>query len=957
MNPTGNVTFLFTEIYENSGSSGKDPGSFQTTLDSLDKLFREIIESHNGFIFKRNNEAHCAAFYDPAEAVKAAVNIQIKLEERRIDFDSVKIKSGIHTGEAEYGGGDYTGYVTLSKVHRLMTASNGGQILISGEVYEDLKGKLTDKISYRDFGKRQLKDINQLVQIYQVVPEKIPSEFPPIKTVDQRWNNLPLELTSFIGRKNELKEIREILSEVRLLSIIGFGGTGKTRLAVHLASSLVDEFGYGVCIAELAKLTDSPHILQEIMAVLKIAPDVKREMTDVLADFLREKEILLILDNCEHLLKESAEISELLLTKCPKLKIIITSREPLHLTGENIVNLSQMELPDSYEKKSAEEILQTESVKLFIERAKAVKTDFKLNDKDTTAIAQLCIKLDGIPLAIELAAARVKVMPVEKILERLNDRFNLLTGGNKSLLPRQQTLKALIDWSYDYLPEKEKLLLQKFSVFSGGWTLEATEEICADDNIDEFEILDLLSNLSDKSLLKTTENEYGHRYYLLETIRKYGEGKLNESGNKNRYRKKHFDYFLKFAENSEKGLSGAGQKIWLQKIAAENENLRESLRWSLEYDPEAALKLSVILSKFWELRSYFSEGIESLQKALESASSADELWRARAIFRMGFLYIQQGNYDESKKHLDRCLAIFRKLKDKDGEAAALMAHSMIALFLIDYNELKNLAEESLKISEEINNRGYIARNLQNIALGLLQQGFHKEAREKIEDGISIYREIKDSVQLAKIIGNLGALDYLDGNYQKAKTVFEESLSLRRELGDRQGISIALSNLGSVAYMLKEYDEAERYLEESIVILKDIGDRRVYVTPISTLGSILIEKEDYSKAMRMFTEAINIAEELGDNYTIAKGFEGISDIFFRMKKFRDSCVIAGKYMPLLKSSQKNLIDAELKRIEDVKKDLRSHIEISEFEKLFSEGESMSLHEALEYAIGQNMKIDN
>ena len=948
MNPTGIVTFLFTDIDGNSTSAVKDPESYQITLNKLDKLLTDIIESHNGYLFKRNNEAYCTAFSDQEDALRAAVDIQLELEEKRNIFDNIKIKSGIHTGEAEYGNGDYTGYVTLSTVHRLMSASNGGQILISGDVYEVLKDKSQDNISYRDFGKRKLKDINQSVQIYQVVHENIPSDFPPVKTTDQRWNNLPLELTSFIGRKKELREIREILSEARLLSIIGFGGTGKTRLAVHLASSLVDEFSYGVCIAELAKRSESSNILQEIMAVLKVTPDVKKDMADVLTDFLREKEVLLILDNCEHLLKESAEVTELLLKKCPSLKIIITSREPLHLTGESIINLSQMELPDPYDKKSPEEILQSESVKLFIDRAKAVKTDFKLTDKDIAAIAQLCIQLDGIPLAIELAAARVKVMPVEKILDRLKDRFNLLTGGNKSLLPRQQTLKALIDWSYDFLPEKEKLLLQKFSVFSGGWTLEASEVICADDDIDEFEILDLLSNLSDKSLVKTTENEEGHRYYLLETIRKYCDGKLTESGNTNEYRKKHFEYFYKFAENSEKGLSGPGQKEWLQRIATENENLRESIRWSMEYDPEAALQLCVILSKFWELRSYFSEGIGYLLKALENASTADELWKAKAIFRTGFLYIQQGNYDESKKFLDRCLAMFRDLKDKDGEAAALLALSMIALFLTDYDELKKLAEESLKISREINNRAYIARNLQNIALGLLQQGFHDEAREKIEDGISIYREIKDSVQLAKIIGNLGALDYLAGNYQKAKTVFEESLALRRELGDRQGISIALSNLGSVAYMLKEFDEAERYLEESIEILKDIGDRRVYVTPISTLGSILIEKEDFNKAMRMFTEAIKIAEELGDNYTIAKGFEGISDIFIRLKKFRESSVMAGKYMPLLKSSQRNLIDAELNRIEDVKADLISNIDLPEFEKLFSEGESMNTDEALEYA---------
>lgn len=945
--PTGSVTFLFTGIEGSVRLAQELPDLYRTVLENNNVILQESIESHNGFIFKKTSDTFCVSFSKTKEAVNAAIDIQRKLNGGIKDSNTINFRIGIHKGEAVYLKEDYEGYVTLSRVQRLMSIANGGQILITQEAYNALNDNQDIRIAFKDFGKRKLKDIVQSEHVYQILADGIPSDFPPLKSLDERKNNLPFELNSFIGKEKEIDEIKKILSRVRLLTLIGFGGTGKTRLSVHVAYNLIDEFSNGVWFVELAQLSDPSYVLREITASLKIPVDEKRETIDILIDFLREKELLLILDNCEHLINECARVAEVLLQKCPKIKIIVTSRESLHILGETIYQISALSMPDVNKNHSLESLSQYESVRLFIDRVLAVKHDFKVTNENAPAVAQLCFQLDGIPLAIELAAARVKVLPVEKILERLTDRFSLLTGGKRNLLPRQQTLRALIDWSYDLLSEKEKLLSRRLSIFSGGWTLEAAEKVCSDDIIDEYEILDLITNLSDKSLVKVTETRYSMRYTMLETIRKYCEEKLFDPEDRNVLLEKHFYYFYKFAEDSETRLTGMDQREWIIRIAAENENLRNSLRWSLNVNPVFSLKMSVVLGKFWELRSHFSEGLEFLRKGLESSENVDLIWKAKAVYWTGFFLIHHGKYAEAKKNLNDCLIIFREINNKEGEAVTLISLSTIAVFENDFENLKLYTSKSLPISIEINNKPFIARNLQNFALGLMQRGDHDEARIKIEESISLFRELNDTLQLAKSIGNIGALEYLAGNYEKAKAALEESLILRRESGDRQGISIALNNLGSIAYMLKDFDESERLLEESLEIIREIGDRRIYVTAISTLGSIANDRDDYPKAVKMYKESIIISNELGDKYTISKGFEGFATIFVKLKKFKEACLMAEKYISLLESSNKNIIEGELTRIEEMKADLKSNLSIEDFEKYWIEGEAMTVEQALDY----------
>ncbi|MEO8664900.1 MAG: adenylate/guanylate cyclase domain-containing protein, partial [Ignavibacteria bacterium] len=536
--PSGIVTFLFTDIEGSTKLAQEFPDTLPVALEKHHAILRKKIESNNGFVFEIIGDAFCSSFADVCDAVKAAHDIQISLASEKWDDAVIKIRIGIHSGKAEWNNSTYMGYITLARTQRVMSAAFGEQVIISNDTNELVKEKilLTNKeirssggeiISFRDLGERRLKDLIQPVKLYQMTAHGLREEFPPLKTLDARPNNLPLQLTSFIGREDEMKKIKDGLKQTRLLTLTGPGGTGKTRLAIQIAADIIDDFANGVWIVELASLLEPDLLPQSIVKALGIHENPKQKVEETLSDFLKDKELLIILDNCEHLIHSCAGLSERLLQYSAKLKILATSREPLRCSGELTHRTSSLALPDAKADITAEQLSQYESVRLFIERALALKPDFRVTNENAPALAAICSHLDGIPLAIELAAARISVLTIEKIYERLNSRFKLLTGGKRTSLPRQQTLKALIDWSYDLLSENEKILWSRLSVFSGGWTLEASEEICIDEKIFPEEVLDLIINLTDKSIV--IYDEKNQRYRMLETIKQYGAEKLEEA--------------------------------------------------------------------------------------------------------------------------------------------------------------------------------------------------------------------------------------------------------------------------------------------------------------------------------------------------------------------------------------------------------------------------------------------
>lgn len=477
---TGTWTFVFTDIEGSTRLWDEQPEAMRKALAIHDQLLREKLSVH-GEVFKTMGDSFCVAFRSPSEAVSTATELQKTLQSQQFgDIGKLRVRMAVHTGEAESRDNDFFG-PSLNRVARLLSSGHGGQILLTQASFELVRDALPKGIESRFLGEHRLRDLERPESIYQLMGADLPSEFPPLKSLSELPNNLPLQVTSFVGREKELAEVEALIRKNRLVTFTGSGGTGKTRLSMQAGAELLPDFEDGVWLVELAPLTEPDLVPQTVAASLKVREEPGRPLLETLVSHLKEKNLLLILDNCEHLLDASARLADAIGKQCPRVHLVATSREPLAIHGEQVYRVPSLSTPDPKKKESAESLGQYEAVRLFIDRAVLAQPSFAVTAENGQAVAQICHRLDGIPLALELAAARVRAMPVETIASRLDDRFRLLTGGSRTALPRQQTLRATIDWSYGLLDEKEKTLLRRLSVFAGGWTLEAAEKVCADD--------------------------------------------------------------------------------------------------------------------------------------------------------------------------------------------------------------------------------------------------------------------------------------------------------------------------------------------------------------------------------------------------------------------------------------------------------------------------------------------
>ncbi len=591
----------------------------------------------------------------------------------------------LHTGSAEERDGDYFGQ-TLNRVARLMAAGHGGQTLLSLAAQELTRDALPASTTLRDLGAHRLKDLARPEIVFQIVHSSLPADFPPLRSLDNPAlpNNLPQQPTSFIGREAQVDEVKALLDKTRLLTLTGAGGSGKTRLSLQVAADLLDGEGDGVWLVELAALADPALVPQAVADVLGVKEQAGMTIQASLVEWLKPKRLLLVLDNCEHLIAACASLAADLLRNCPHVHILASSREPLNVAGEQTYRVPSLSLPDPKQAQTVESLSQFEVVRLFIERAQAVQPTFKVTNANAPAVAQVCFHLDGIPLAIELAAARVRSLSVEEINTRLGQRFRLLTGGSRDTLPRQQTLRALIDWSYDLLTESEKTLLRRLSVFAGGWTLSAAEVVCAGEPVEDWEVLDLLTALVDKSLVVAEPLGDGTRYRLLETVRQYGGDRLGESGEAEAVRGRSASCFLALAEEAEPQLQGPEQGSWLVRLEAEHDNLRSSLAWEEQSaaGAEAGLRLAGSLWRFWFVRGHLSEGRQWLGRALartkpgaagpDGASGGEATaTRGKALNGAGNLAWSQSDYAGARALYEEGLTVRRQLRDQGGISYSL----------------------------------------------------------------------------------------------------------------------------------------------------------------------------------------------------------------------------------------------------------------------------------------------
>jgi predicted ATPase/class 3 adenylate cyclase len=795
--PTGTVTFLFTDIEGSTKLAREYPETWESARAKHHDILREAIECCHGYVFQIIGDAFCAAFHKAADALHAAIRAQRGLQNELWGKSVIRVRMGIHTGKAELHDNEYHGYLTLSLVQRLMSTGHGGQILISDATEKLLREELLKDTSLRDMGEYKFKDVHYLVRIFQVVTPDLQSEFPHLLIPDAHLNNLPTQLTSFVGREKELRDVKKLLQDAHMVTLIGPGGAGKTRLSIQAASEILDQYPDGVWFVELAPISDPLLVPRTTAIAISLREEPQRQVMDVLCDYLHNKKLLLVLDNCEHLVDACAKMVDKILHTAPNTRILASSREALGIGGEVTYRVPSLGLPDVNHLPPVESLSQYEAVKLFIDRATNAVQTFSVTNDNAPALAQICDRLGGIPLAIELAAAKIRVLSLDQISKRLDDRFRLLTGGNRTALEHHQTLRAAIDWSYNLLPTAEQILFSRLSVFVGGWTLEAAEWVCSDAIVKSEDVLDLLEHLINKSIVIMEETQYESRYQMLETMRQYADEKLVEADAR---RRQHALYFLTVAETIEPFLEKPEQASWLDTLEREHNNFRAALVWAREKgEVELGLRLASALCLFWFMRSYLSEGLSQIGDFLSlSASTIDATTRAEALDRAGILARYRGDLKHAHEWIAESLSLRRELGESHGVADSLSNLGFVVLHEGDFIQARQLYSEALTIHRELENQQGIADSLSHLALMAFYEGDYESAQAMDEASLAIWRGLGDQQGITWALQRLGNVKLHQGKYKVAHDLFKESLAISSEIKFKWGIAFSVEGLASVA---------------------------------------------------------------------------------------------------------------------------------------------------------------
>jgi non-specific serine/threonine protein kinase len=678
-------------------------------------------------------------------------------------------------------------------------------------------------------------------------------------TAGRERTNLPQLLQSFIGREREMAEIRQLLPGNRLLTLTGTGGIGKTRLALQVAAQVQDAYPDGVWFVDLAPLADPGLVPSALAQPLGVKESAGQALVETLSRHLHRLEVLVLFDNCEHVLDACALLAETLLRECAGATLVATSREPLRIGAERTYPLGALPLPDP--RGSAQSIAQADSVRLFVDRARQHRPGFDLQDQRARAVAEICVRLDGIPLALELAAARMAVLPVDQIVRLLDQRFRLLASGSRGHLPRHQTLRALPDWSYELLGETEQRFFARLSAFAGGWTLAAAEAVGAGEAIAKDDVVYLLIGLVEKSLVVTDDDE--DRYRMLETVREYAREKLATSGDADVVRERHRDFFLVLAMNAEAHLAGPDQAIWLQRLENDHDNLRAALEYCLLAGADAALRLCSALHWFWIMRGYRAEGLDWCVRAL-GVEGVDQRTpqRAMALHAAGVLAYHLGDFSAARDHHQDSLAIARGLGDHEGVARATISLGNLRLRQGDPAAARILCEEALALSRNLNDPWLTQQSLNGLGNVAGALGEFPRAQSLFEESLAIARERADRVRIAISLNNLGYLTFQRGQYSAARAWHEESLAIRRELKDPGGIAYSLSGLGEVALHQGDQSAAGAFLRAALSIRRELGDKMGIVELLEQLAAVIGALGDPLRAAHIGGAAERLREEIG-----------------------------------------------------------------------------------------------
>jgi predicted ATPase/class 3 adenylate cyclase len=917
--PSGTVTFLFSDI-EGSTRVLDELGAkaYAAVLAEHRRVMREAFAAHGGVEVDTQGDAFFVAFPTAPEAVRAAAQALEQLSSGQI-----RVRIGIHTGTPRVGEEGYVG-VDVVRAARIAAAGHGGQVLVSASSAALLSG---DEL--RDLGEHRLKDLTQPQRLYQLVIPGLETEFPSLNTLENSATNLPTQPTPLIGRKAELAQTADLLrgDGIRLLTLTGAAGTGKTRLALHLAADLLEEFQEGVFVVELAAVRDPSLVIPAIAQTLAVRERPSQSLEETLAEYLHERRLLLLLDNFEQLLVSAPSLA-VLLAAAPHLKLLVTSRAPLRLVAEQEYAVQPLQLPDAEHLQGIAALSQHESVALFIERARRVRADFEVTPQNAPAVAQICVRLDGLPLAIELAAARVRTLTPQALLRRLDQRLKLLTTGPRDAPPRQQTMSGAIDWSYAMLSEPQQRLFSRLSVFVGGCDLEAAETVCDFDGRLGLDVLEGITSLIESSLLVERDDPYGEpRYSMLETIHEYASGKVEASGETDALRQRHAEYFGVLAARGERTVHYHAPPEWRKRTEGEETplpgapeeraqrelpNLRTALQWTVNNDkPELALRLAVAASWGWALGSAYSEGRAWIARALSETEHLQTPERARALFWLAEFAGWQGDFRSAETFNERARALFEQHNDQIGVFRSLLGLTQF-----------------------------------EVSLGHLEG-----ARIALKKAATLADRLASDQERILLYWKAAQVEGLSGDYTKAHELLEQGLQLCRKLGlPRQQWVNQLINVGSFALEEHDFARARAALEEYLA--EDLGKTPSGIASAHySLGLVSLYEDDREEAALRFREALAFARDAGAKRTIAEAVFGLAATaaidgnVARSARLRGAAVAIRQSTGSLPSKQEQIITARY--LEPTQATLAADVDRT----ASAEGGSMSLDEALTYALEQ------
>ena len=790
--PSGEVTFLFTDIEGSTGLWERHPDQMGVALAEHDRRLQAAVDNHGGYVFTTAGDSFAVTFRTAAAALAAAVEAQLSLLKPCGELD-IRVRMAVHTGDATVRDGDYFGAV-VNRSARLMSAGHGGQILLSAATADLVRGSLGEGLDLLDLGERRLKDLLRPEHIFQLRHPELASRFPDLKTLDGPWSNLPIQLTSFVGRDEDLVDVQKLLTANRLVTLMGTGGAGKTRLALQLAAEQFEDFPEGVRLVELAALTDPELVIDETAERfgVKTAPDVSP--IDSIARKIGSQRMLLVLDNCEHLIDPVGLLAKQLLAACPSLKILATSREVLGVRGEVTFRVPSLPVPHTSD---PEEARQYGSVQLFTERAVTVKPDFSVDSDNVDAVVAICQRLDGIPLAIELAAARLRILSTAQVAERLSERFRLLAGAKSTRIERHQTLLAAIDWSHDLLSEDERILFRRLSAFAGNFTLEAVEAVCSQDPLDSLAVLDLISELAHKSMINPDEAPGGEtRYRLLESLRQYGADKLLTASESGEISIAHLSFYADLAQSLEVMWRGGEIGQALELLDQDEDNLRAALDFSFaDARIEFAARIVGAIGYLWYVTGAHREGIDRSSQLLEHEALLPDELLAPALHVYALLL---GSWEQPAvgiEILEREIKLLTRMQDPARLAAAL-------------NNLGNL----------LNDVGETTRG-----------------QATLRQAITQYRAADQPATLALVSLGGGLND--NGAYGEAEEVLTEALTEAETADDQYGAAIATIELGKCAAHTGRLDESRTLLESArsdflkLGVVPGVADADLYLAVV------------------------------------------------------------------------------------------------------------------------------